>query len=118
MTWRLARRVLTLRSSTMIAGAGIFRGILGAGFFSRQTDSAVGIFVNIPAPLHLSGKLYQRAPPGMAQAKRRGDFAKTLRLSRAGKMREDVGFSNGRVGIIVARHGQPLYALYAVKEKP
>jgi hypothetical protein len=95
----------------MIAAAGIFRRILGTGFFSGQTDSAVGIFMNIPAPLHLSRKLYQRAPPGMAQTKRRCDFAKTLGLSRAGKMREDVGFSNGRVGIIVARHEQPLYAL-------
>jgi hypothetical protein len=57
--------------------------VLRSLFFSRQSDSSIGIFVDFTALFHFSREFYQSAAPGMAQAKSRGNFPKTLRLARA-----------------------------------
>ena len=74
----LSRRRGNFRTSFRASVRTPFRALLLLG----QADSAVWIFVNITPLFHSSRELHERAPRGMAQAKRRGDFTEALRLAR------------------------------------
>jgi hypothetical protein len=80
-----------------------------------QGDSSVRIFVDFAALFHFSREFYKRAAAGVAQAERRGDFAKALRLAGTGQMRQDIGFGNRRARLIMTRHG-PDHCMRSVRK--
>jgi hypothetical protein len=79
----------------------VLRGLL----LRRQSDSSIRIFVDLAALFHFSCEFYQRSPPGIAQAQGRSDLTKAQWFAGSRQLRQNIGFGNGRAGLIGAWHG-------------
>src|ERR1700752_3514466 len=66
-----------------------------------QGDAAIRVLMNVAALLQFSCEFNQRAASRVAQAQRRGNFAKALRPAGSREVRHDLSFSYGRSSFIV-----------------
>ena len=72
--------------------------VLRALFLLGQANAPVRVFVDLPALLHFSRELHQRAAARVAQVERRRDFAQALRLAGPREMRHDSASVTGARG--------------------